>query len=123
MDNAIRHDHDLGFTIVADPHEYTVDFKVYEMQSTVMPGPNGSVFSCLWNRAGAGAVPDHCDKLEDAEVYLHGNVKWDGCANWHFDEQDRVMLHTCGREAIMHISAVMALCWDWTAELCPQWEE
>jgi len=84
---------DLGFTIVAfTDGDYMVDFHVYEI-----------------------------DCEEGAEPYLHGHVKWDGCSNWHFDEQDRAMLHCCSREDLTRIGEVMAACWDWAAELCPKW--
>lgn len=38
-----------------------------------------------------GATPPERD------AYLHGFIKFDGCANIHIDEQDRCMLHFCGR--------------------------
>ena len=39
------------------------------------------------------------DFIEDpakAPTFLHGDVKWDGCSNIYFDEQDTIMLHFCG---------------------------
>lgn len=57
------------------------DFVVYEMVG--LPGyGHGPVM------AGESDTP--------TESFLHGYVKWDGCSNWHFDEQDRIMLHFCG---------------------------
>lgn len=108
----VRHFPDIGYTVVAEAHSHHVSFKVYEVFGT---DSNGIV---LWKASDTfGNAP--CDKLEDAEVYLHGDVKWDGCSNWHFDEQDRVMLHGCSRGDLTNIGEVMARCWDWTKEVLP----
>lgn len=112
----IRHEPDLLFSIVAEPHAYCVEFKIYDM---IEVGSDGKNFS--WPRIGAEHGMDVVTRLEWAEVYLSGSVKWDGCSNWHFDEQDRCMLHACSREGLLRLGEVMALCWDWTAELCPNW--
>jgi hypothetical protein len=112
MATYIRHEMDLGFTIVADPKEHRVDYAIYDM---------AAVDPLLWPCVGGITGSDMTGNLEDAEVYLHGEVKWDGCSNWHFDEQDRVMLHGCSKSDVQRFGDVMALCWEWTAELCPGW--
>jgi hypothetical protein len=112
MATHIRHEISLEFTIVANPKEHRVDYTIYDM---------AAVEPVLWPRAGGIDGFDNTNSLEDAEVYLHGEVKWDGCSNWHFDEQDRVMLHGCSKSNVQRFGDVMALCWEWTAELCPDW--
>ena len=61
--------------------------------------------------------------MEDADVYLHGSVKWDGCSNWYFDQQDRVMLHGCSRADLVNIGEVMAKCWDYARCNLESWDE
>jgi hypothetical protein len=112
MTTHTRHEIELGFTIVANPKEYHVSYFIYDIVSSD---------PLLWPRIGSVAGPDGVDKIEDAEVYLHGFVKWDGCSNWYFDRQDRVMLHGCSKADLQRFGDVMALCWEWTAELCPAW--
>ena len=112
----IRHELDLRFTIVASPHDYWVDFKIYDI---VEAHDDGKSFS--WPRIGAEHGMDVVTRLDWAEPYLSGGVKWDGCSNWQFDEQERCMLHACYREGLLRLGEVMARCWDWTAELCPNW--
>ena len=53
-------------------------------------------------------------------IFLSGGVKWDGCSNWKFDEQERVMLHGCSREDLVIFGQIMAECWDWAFDLMPQ---
>jgi hypothetical protein len=112
MATHIRHEIDLEFTIVANPKDLHVDYTIYDMAAVV---------PVLWRRVGATDGFDMTDNIEDAEMYLHGEVKWDGCSNWYFDEQDRVMLHGCSKSDVQRFGDVMALCWEWTAELCPGW--
>lgn len=107
---------ELKFTIVAEPFEYHVEYTIYDME-----GYDEQTQKPVWHRAGAASSPNSVDTIEEAEPYLHGSVKWDGCSNWHFDEQDRVMLHGCGKEDIQRFGDVMAYCWDLTSTLCPHW--
>jgi hypothetical protein len=85
-------------------------------------GPSGAFDVPCWPIKGAMGSGDTTNDVTAAEVFLHGEVKWDGCSNWHFDEQERVMLHGCSRDDLTKIGAIMAACWDWTAELCPKWD-
>ena len=115
----IKHLPELDFTIVAVTHEYRVDFKIYE----VIGLAEGATL-------GVYDVPEFyttendrlTESIQEAELYLHGEVKWDGCSNWHFDEQDRVMLHGCARQDVLRFGEVMAACYDWAAEIFgPSW--
>ena len=115
MTDSIRKDFvDLEFTVIAVPHEYYVEYTIYDHETLSIDGCDPS-----FHRAGSHSHPDPVDTVEEAEPYLHGQVKWDGCSNWYFDEQDRVMLHGCSRENVQRFGDIMAACWDWTQELIP----
>lgn len=109
----VRHFPDLGYSVVAEPHGHHVSFNVHEI---VGVEENGTV---LWQRAGSAFNREYATSIDEAQIFLHGDVKWDGCSNWHFDEQDRVMLHGCSREDLTNMGAVMGQCWDWAKELLP----
>lgn len=121
LERRVRHSPELSFTIVAVPHDYHVEYSIYDIEGFGEGEARGVYDRPLWHQAGAAIYPSTVDTLEEAEPYLHGSVKWDGCSNWHFDMQDRVMLHGCSRENVQRFGDVMTLCWDWTAELCPHW--
>lgn len=112
----VRHSRELRFTIVATPHQYRVEYAVYDIEGW------GDADKPLWHRAGSDTWPDIVETIEESELYLHGEVKWDGCSNWHFDAQESVMLHGCSRGDLLRHGEIMAMCWDWTAELCPSWD-
>jgi hypothetical protein len=116
MPKHIKHFKDLDFTVVAEPNDYSVDYVIYDVEGWCTDD------TPVWHRAGAQGHPDCVDTLEEAEPYLHGHVKWDGCSNWAFDEQERVMLHGCSRKDVLRFGEIMAACWDWTKELCPNWD-
>jgi hypothetical protein len=117
MTTITRHFNDLFFTVVATVNEYDVAFVGYQIEGLVLPEETPE-----WHKKGGATWPDGTDNLDDAEVYFHGFVKWDGCSNWHIDEQDRVMLHGCSREDLTNLGEVLARCWDMTAELLPNWD-
>lgn len=116
----IMHSIDLGFTIVAEAHEYRVDFTIYDIEGFAV-GDAQSEDRPLWHKAGSTSHFDVVYSVEEAEPYMHGEVKWDGCSNWYFDEQNRVMLHGCCKADVQRFGDVMALCWDLAAEMCPAW--
>jgi len=118
----IVHSEDLGFTIVVVAHEYYVDYTIYDIVAWEEE-PRGIYNVPVWCRPDDSGTDEHVYSLDLATPYLTGHVKWDGCSNWHFDEQDRCALHGCSRADIKRLGDVMALCWDMTKELCPMWHE
>jgi len=107
---------DLRFVVAAEVAEFHVDYFIYDIAGFTEDNLP------LLQKKDATFYPDPVESMEDAEVFLHGFVKWDGCSNWHFDEQDRLMIHGCGRADIQRIGDIMAACWDWTAEILPNWD-
>lgn len=123
LQGLVRHFLDLRFTVVAVPHSHWVEYTIYDIEGFGEGDTKGVYDRPLWHKAGDPCSPSPVDTLGESEPYLHGDVKWDGCSNWHFDQQDRVMLHGCSRGGVHRFGEVMARCWDWTAELCPNWDE
>lgn len=112
----IKHDRNLDFTIVAEVHDHRVAFTLYD----VMGWQEGDV--PLWHKAGGLVRPDPADSLDDAEPFLHGEVKWDGTSAWRLDEQQEGVWEGGSRKDVQRFGDVMALCWDWTGELLPNWD-
>lgn len=60
--------------------------------------------------------------LEDyaeAEIFLHGNIKWDGCSNWDFHSEN-IMVHFCGRKDATSLGRLMNHLYDIAENtLCP----
>ena len=115
METSVRHVHPLMFTIVAQPHGHYVEYAVYDIVGWDEKG------TPRWHGITTPDGLPGVEWLEEAQVYLHGSVKWDGCSNWYFDEQNRAMLHGCCKADVQRFGDVMALCWEWTGELLSNW--
>lgn len=99
----------MEYTIKADPKEYWVSYKVYEVAGWMDDTQTTPLYGSEWST-----------NQEDGHVIVEGDVKWDGCSNWSFNEQ--VMLHGCAREDLEAVGRMLSECWDMTATLCPHWK-
>ena len=45
--------------------------------------------------------------LGKAARYAEGHVKWDGCADFQFEPDDNVMIHTCSPKQALALGQVM----------------
>ena len=102
---------DLDFTVLAYVYEYRVEYKIYDVVGYNLDN------SPEYQKSGSTASPDPVPKITESEVYAHGSVKWDGCSNWYFDEQDKCMLHGCNKKDVVRLGLILGECWDWTSEL------
>lgn len=106
---------DIGFVVLATPGEYTADFNVYEIS-----GHEGTAAGPMLFAQGNGYTTD----LGDADIFVHGTVKWDGCADWLFNENaQNVMLHGCSRDRWAHLGEVLVRCWDAASGLVERWDQ
>ena len=108
----IKHFEELDFTVIATVVDMGVNFKVYDKFGESEEG-------YVYKLAGSDDLLDFTTDLNKSEVYLHGDVRVNGCSDWHFDEQDRGMLHGCNKAGLVRIGLIMGECWDWARELCP----
>lgn len=110
---------ELDFVVVAESHSHWVEYKIYDVEYW---DTSGVYDTPRFQRAGAVSHPDVVESTEESEPYISGSVKWDGCSNWKFDEQDRgTMLHGCCRKDVLRYGQILAACWDLTAQLCESW--
>lgn len=117
----IQHFDDIEFTVVAEVDgDYRCNFKVYEIAGADR-NDRGEVVSRSWVRAGAVSRPDDVDSLDGAEVYLSGHIHADECSNWHFDEQDRILIHFCSKEQAENIGKLFGHLYEMASKLIPHW--
>lgn len=55
----------------------------------------------------------------EAEVFLSGSVKWDGCSNWRFDSQDDVMIHFCSVGQAENVGKLFRWLYEIAADIMP----
>ena len=110
----IYHFSEYNFTVIANAYEYHVEYTIYDHEETEDDGP-------MYHKKDSDYYPDPVENVEDADIYMHGYIKWDGCSNWYIDEQDRGMLHGCTRNDCKRAGDIIARCWDLTRALCKNW--
>lgn len=77
---------------------YWLNFTVYEIPSHEMPGNIPS-----YNKKGYTGAGEYVEKIEDAEVFIQGFLKWDGCTEWEFIDAS----HFCGWKSAHVLSRII----------------
>jgi len=117
MTEEIKHWNGIDFAVwmIRENDNPYVNFKAYEI---VGYGVNPStILYHLENYTGSG---DETETLDKAQVYLSGSIKWDGCSNMQFDEQENVMLHFCGKHNIEKLGTLLSRLYELAAEMMPE---
>jgi hypothetical protein len=115
MVNQLKIWEDIGYFATAEPHSHWCDFVIHVLLWIDDGNP-------IANKKDATSSPDPAASIEDSQIFLHGSIKWDGCSNWQFDEQERVMLHFCGRKNATNLGILMDRLYDWASEVIPHWD-
>lgn len=79
---------------------YVGEFKIYQLVNVDgcnLPRRKGAI-------SGWETVP--MSEIDGAEMAAHGSVKWDGCANWAFDNGNTMIHHCCASGLTMLLGAV-----------------
>jgi hypothetical protein len=111
---------DIGYLCVMEANSHYADFTVYQVVGS--SGPCETEVS-EFHRAGYKSSDDLVERVEEAQIYLHGSVKWDGCADIAFDEQENVMLHFCGQTDATNIGVLLGRIYELAARMIPAWDK
>lgn len=109
---------DIDFTVQMrrEDEESWVDFTVYAIEGGLLEEDGGNV----WYEQEGSMTGEMTEDLSTSSIYLSGNIKWDGCSNMTFNEQDRCMLHFCGRQNAMYIGDLLGRLYDLALEMMPE---
>ena len=120
-----QHRQDIDFTVVMtagaenEGGPVWVDFKVYDIV-----GRGGPKFDePCYHADGYINSNEIVETTELAQVFCHGTIKWDGCCDVYFDEQDSTMLHGCGRKDLTRIGKLFDVLYDMALQLMPDRED
>lgn len=109
---------DLGFAVAVDNEKWShaIEYRIFEI---VAEHPDSG--DPMFQRNDSPYHPDPVETIEEAEAYISGSVKWDGCSNWFFRDD---CYHFCGHdeaEDMINVGKIMAECWKMTKQYCPNW--
>lgn len=116
-DPVIKHFDDIGYVVwarIGEANDCYVDVKAYAINARDTDG------IYLYQRAGATNSMDLVESINEAELFLSGSVKWDGCSNLRFDEQDHVMLHFCSKKDAVAIGTLLGRVYDIAHDILPR---
>lgn len=82
----------FGWRVKWRVSSHQAEFWAYEVTGVCLGDDAGKP---LFHRNGAQSSPDDVLLIDEAEVFAHGRVKWDGCSDWTRD-----YCHHCSADAI-----------------------
>lgn len=103
---------DTDFVVRVSADDLRMRFAAYQSLGTVVGGGR------LFERQGADGPMDNAiegSPTDDALAFIEGEIKWDGCSNFTFPEQERCMLHRCDRAGLLRIGQLLAAIYDHAA--------
>jgi len=114
----IEHWDDLEVTVIfTQEYEHAIRFFAAEIIATKITGPNFQA-DRGWTKKGASSNIDLVYDPHEAERYLKGSVKWDGCQNINFGNQDGDgYMHLCGSCGVEHLSQTLIRIFNRCGEL------
>jgi hypothetical protein len=104
---------DINFVARVSPREGWIDFLVFKVNGWSGTAPS-------FDKRSAGAGYDPTSDWKEAIVFLDGSIKWDGCMNFCFPDQEHVMLHVCGRREAKDLGVLMDRLYDVAAQCMPE---
>lgn len=96
---------EFGFRVVWSVLPHWADVEVYEITSRQESAP-------LFHRKDAPTTPDNVPGIEQADKYLTGYLKWDGC-----NELDQGCHHFCEEEQLIKHCLLLRYLWQRAHEL------
>jgi hypothetical protein len=106
---------DFGVTVMymtTDEHPISVEFKAVEIVGLDEGRPTGR----LYHREGSGSSEDDVSNPHEAERFVSGTVKWDGCSHVYFGDNNGY-LHLCGRSSFAKLSLALPAIYERCGEL------
>jgi len=102
-------DLDLTFRFIDtvwDDEAHGFEFEIYEIIGKDFNEKTKKWDIPIYERKGATNSEDFSlNELEDAQPYLTGLIKWDGCSHFYFGEDG--YLHLCGLDRIENLNKVL----------------
>lgn len=111
--------HDDAYLTAFRVFSHYVEFTVYEI--SMGRDAAGQFTVPHYNRKGATVSSDVTTDQANAEPYLRGTIRWDGCSHVWFGDDDGY-LHLCGRGSFDHLAALLDRAWAVAAREMPHFD-
>lgn len=108
---------DFSHTGLATVHSRHVTWDIVELFEGALMG--GSDTQWFWRKGEPSVWSNPTEDPALADVIVSIGVKWDGCANYHWN--DEINTHTCDGGGTLF--AVIRRVHELTAQILPTWDE
>jgi hypothetical protein len=110
-------------TVIEDVDEYEIVvtkiqshclyFEVYKVIGSEASGKR------VYNREGYQSSPDPVNDRDNAQKFIDGSIKWDGCANFTIEDEP---IHFCGPDDAESFGKILPTIYRLGSDLIPSWE-
>lgn len=102
----ISHFDDIGFSVVATlgENKHFVEFLAYKHLTETTFKTDPPIRTFIADDSEVCDIPT--EDIENAEIYLEGTIKFDGCSNWDF-KTDEELKHFCSVEKVEEFGELM----------------
>ena len=107
---------DMQLTVKYEFSPTWTDFEAFQIIYTDDNGTHG------YERKGATSSGDEVENISEAQPYIRGVVKWDGCSHYYFGDEEGY-LHLCGKYDIKHITEAIRKIYERSGELMTSRDE
>lgn len=112
----VEHWDDLQVTIIfTQLFNHAIEFYAAEIAATGIKGPGDFTADRGWTKKGASSNLDLVYDPHDAEQFVRGSIKWDGCQNIHFGSEG--YMHLCGSNDVERLSQFLIRVFNKCGEL------
>jgi hypothetical protein len=106
---------DLGYVVLYGVERHYITFMVFEILS-LEP-------KILLHAKHEDSRPNPVETFEDAEVFLAGRIKWDGCADLNWAPDDDGYHHYCSRKQATEIGTLLHRIYELASDAMPNYED
>jgi len=109
----------LGYVIQIEMIDVNMEFKTFEIAGEeTLHGENES--HTVYEKKRATNSWETTRDISKAQVFMSGNIKWDGCSNIVFDAQEYSALHFCGKNDLLNVGRLLHCIYDFAARNIPK---
>ena len=90
------------FTIHYEVYSHRVEFEVYNIMGFQQTEFTGKCDTPMYEAVNARSSDDTTIDIADAEIFIKGWIKWDGCSDWDFCTTD-CMMHACDSSEMIRL--------------------
>lgn len=102
----------FGVTVAYTVGNSHVDFFAAEVTGTDVDETN----PIYWRIGATSSMDDPATELKDAERYVEGSVKWDGCSHLWFGDEN-AYIHVCGKSDFVKLATTLAAIYERCGQL------